>query len=168
MTDKEIIKALECCAILDIDFENCKKCPYYECKCGTKEHNMPKDALDLINRLQAENERLEKTQVQYVKAFFDEFVERLIKDFLLAKQDNDELNIVLLNKIVVELADSMNSDFNGITDFADLIRAEAIKEFTERLKELYEDENITDDMHCSVGVIKANIDDVKKEMVGEE
>ena len=47
------------------------------------------------------------------------------------------------------------------------IKAEAIKEFAERLKELYTDENITDDMHCSVGVIKANIDDVKKEMVGD-
>ena len=55
LTDKEIVKALECCA--SGEFEECKNCPYVEgypyC-----DGPMERDVLDLINRLQAENERL--------------------------------------------------------------------------------------------------------------
>lgn len=47
------------------------------------------------------------------------------------------------------------------------VRVKAINEFAERLIELYTDEHITDEMHCSIGVIKQNIYDVKKIMVGE-
>lgn len=46
-------------------------------------------------------------------------------------------------------------------------RVEAVKEFAERLIEFYTDEDITDDMHCSIGVIKANIQDVLEEMIGD-
>lgn len=46
--------------------------------------------------------------------------------------------------------------------------SKAIKEFAERLKSLYTGEPITDDMHCSIGVIKANIDGLVKEMTGEQ
>ena len=61
-TDAEIVKALECCAKAR-DYTECEKlqCPLYrECKI---EHKAVEDtvipyALDLINRLQAENERL--------------------------------------------------------------------------------------------------------------
>lgn len=59
--------------------------------------------------------------------------------------------------------------FEGIFETAkETIKAEAIKDFAERLKELYTGEIITDDMHCSVAVIKANIDDIAKEMIGEQ
>jgi hypothetical protein len=55
LTDNEIIKALECCASGEV--EECKNCPYVEgypyC-----DGPMERDVLDLINRLQAENERL--------------------------------------------------------------------------------------------------------------
>lgn len=54
-----------------------------------------------------------------------------------------------------------------IPHFVKQARNEAIKEFAKKLMELYTDEHITDDMHCSVGVIKQNIYDVKKIMVGE-
>ncbi len=43
-------------------------------------------------------------------------------------------------------------------------KAEAINKFVERLIELYTDEHITDDMHCSIGVIKQNIYDMKEIM----
>lgn len=50
MTDNEIIKALECC-----NKDDCDNCPYKRnCK------NVMCDVLDLINRQQAENERLQK------------------------------------------------------------------------------------------------------------
>jgi hypothetical protein len=50
MNDNEIIKALECCSIRNT---NCKECPYFH-----KKDCVEKDALDLINRLQKENDDL--------------------------------------------------------------------------------------------------------------
>jgi len=53
MTDNEIIKALEC-RVKD----KCPECPYFHGYPCDKCRNMQTDALDLINRLQAEIERL--------------------------------------------------------------------------------------------------------------
>lgn len=59
MTDKEIIKALECClAKENCDVISCEKCPLekqYECT-----DIMFRKTIDLINRQKAEIERLEK------------------------------------------------------------------------------------------------------------
>lgn len=48
---------------------------------------------------------------------------------------------------------------------------EMIVRFADKLKELYTDKDITDDMKCPVGVIKANIDDLvndfKNKIMGE-
>ena len=55
LTDNEIIKALECC-IGDTEGRNCFDCPLYET--DDCQSQMYLDALDLINRLQAENEEL--------------------------------------------------------------------------------------------------------------
>ena len=59
MGDNEIVKALECC--LETSGVNCGKCPYCD-NCVTDENTslMMTDALDLINRLKAEIERLQK------------------------------------------------------------------------------------------------------------
>lgn len=59
MTDNEIIKVFECC-YTDAD---CDECPLYskenhKCTDIGAEINIPKKILDLINRQQAENERL--------------------------------------------------------------------------------------------------------------
>lgn len=57
LTDNEIIKAIERCMI-PIGRGGCQGCPMYnEEKCLKKLFKM---IVDLINRLQAENERLEK------------------------------------------------------------------------------------------------------------
>ena len=53
MTDNEIIKALECCGIKHC----CEECPYKGVKCKLM-NGVLSDALDLINRQQAEIERL--------------------------------------------------------------------------------------------------------------
>ena len=55
MEDNEIIKALECCS--KPVGENCKECPLHLADCLNV--NIEGLALDLINRLQAENERLQ-------------------------------------------------------------------------------------------------------------
>lgn len=54
MNDNEIIKALECC--ISPVYEECKKCPLYDDPTCRRE--LLKDTLDLINRQQAEIERL--------------------------------------------------------------------------------------------------------------
>lgn len=66
MTDKEIIKALECCIEAELT-EDCKKlkCPFfdneiYNCMNVGDENAMYRYSLDLINRQQAEIERLNK------------------------------------------------------------------------------------------------------------
>lgn len=62
MTDNEIIKALECCKNGRCD----DRCPFY----GIKEDcevELPEEALDLINRQQAEIERLKEQNVRLNK-----------------------------------------------------------------------------------------------------
>ena len=56
MNDADIIKALECCFVN----ENCTNCPCYENRFSVYacETEIPKQALDLIKRQQAEIERL--------------------------------------------------------------------------------------------------------------
>lgn len=59
MTDNEIIKALECCSL--INSEACNDCPLFinrkkECLCVDK---LMRGALDLINRQKVEIERLQ-------------------------------------------------------------------------------------------------------------
>lgn len=57
MTDKEIIKALECCYVA---IEKCRECPYDKYTSGEGcFRTMYIDTINLINRLQAENERLQ-------------------------------------------------------------------------------------------------------------
>lgn len=61
MTDNEIIKALECCA--NYGLFKCLKCP----KRGTSKtcmYDLSKEAIDLINRKQAEVERLSKLVIE--------------------------------------------------------------------------------------------------------
>lgn len=48
------------------------------------------------------------------------------------------------------------------------MKAEIVKEFKDRLIDCYTDEAITDDMTCSIGVIKANIHDIAREMENEQ
>ena len=73
MTDNEIIKALECCSTGET-YDDCEKngCPFYlgitmGCKYIDKENQLYSDALGIINRQQAEIERLKA-----FKSYFDE------------------------------------------------------------------------------------------------
>ena len=118
LTDLEIVKALECCS--KPVSENCKECPL--CSTDCMEVDIEKLALDLINRLQAENERLDRTVKEYA--------------YLYDKH--------------------MNTPFNHI-------KAEAYKEFAERLKEeSYERIDLTAYVEVS------DINNLLKELVGED
>jgi hypothetical protein len=62
LSDSEIVKALECCRDIDIKCETCQLWTVSEC---TK--ILHQATIDLINRLQAENERLMQ-ELQYPQA----------------------------------------------------------------------------------------------------
>lgn len=110
MTDTEIIKALECCRDC-----NCKECP--ACRIidgGTHCTEIDEEEiLDLINRQKAEIERLQKIIV----GFMDEV------GTWSNKYDVDISNILKLPLLAKE-------DWN----IRNKIKAEAVKEFAERLK----------------------------------
>jgi hypothetical protein len=113
MTDKEIIKALECC----ISAESCCVCGYTKMCDGTTIHQF---ALDPINRQQAEIEKLERT-------------------------------ILYLEGVCESTPDK--------------VRAEAIKEFAERLKA--NKGKLFNYIFSSNGFDK-QIDNLVKEMVGDD
>jgi hypothetical protein len=116
LTPEEIKKALECCSK---PYNLCDECPISndikdDCKCG---ENLAKNALDLINRQQAEIERLTIN----MNAFG-----------LGMKREKER---------------------------ADIIRAEAIKEFARALRQ-----QAFDRLYVSID----DIDRLVKEMVGED
>lgn len=119
MTDTEIKKALECCAT-DTCFTN--SCPFEDesdgfdiSKCTS---SLSRIALDLINRQQAEIERLKSRDMQ------------------------------------VEVSDMLEKE----------IKAEAIKEFAERLKGKF---NNDADVLYEQPLVHYQIDNLVKEMVGD-
>lgn len=140
MTDKEIIKALECCA----DLFDCISCP---CKdfCGDL-GKLQQNALDLINRQQAEIEYLQGER------------EVLLEDI---HHSADQINEQFEE---IERLQKENNQFADIGKMYSEIRAEAIKEFAENIKlEFYKE---FDEIIPSIMADK--IDNLVKEMVGEQ
>ena len=125
MTDKEIIKALECCG--NVVTSTCKGCPYHITHNANCVKALMHDALDLINRQQAEIEELKKV---------------VIDDYA--------------------------------SEYDSKIRAEAIKEFAERLKTEFsqyqrEYRNVlNDEGACAMIIAKKGVDNLLKELVGEQ
>ena len=142
LTDKDIIKALECCGF---DEDMCLDCPI-QCDCEKDTEAMvdrAKAILDLINRQQAEisvkRKLLEKAEETIGKQQAE--IERLKEDRQLCLDE------------VIKTREIYNQ-------FKKVDKADAIKEFAERLKE-----------NCRVigaPLITNRIDNLVKEMVGEE
>lgn len=105
MTDNEIIKALKCCSGY-----SCSNCPFDDGKITMREcvTELSQNALDLINRQQAEIERL-REENKSIRYCYEQ-----------AKQYNNRL---------AESCETNCPKFNMTT------RAETLKEFAERLKE---------------------------------
>lgn len=116
MTDNEIIKALECCE----KQPHCTGCPYFE-KIGCKKH-LYQDALDLINRQEAEIERLMPFGCQ---------VE-------VSKKIEQEIKTEAIKKAIAELYNSFRQYENHDTfhTYEILDRIESVEEFL--LKEMME------------------------------
>ena len=141
MTDNEIIKALECC----ISNKPCQECAFLGAGIGAKttcEVQMMKQALDLINRKQAEIEALkthEEREHQLCKNVcapkYEEEIERLHKE---------------VGSWEVETKEA-RTDIDQAVD-------EAIKEFAEQAKHRL----------CLSGDYLEEFDNLVQEMVGDE
>ena len=155
MTDKEIIKALECCCDEEV-VHFCSKCPMYiqDKENDFCQEDLAKKALDLINRQNAEikslTEKLEALgdplqDAQYKIAEQQAEIARL-KEFI----EKDQGLILHLTNVSKD-------------EYDNKIKAEAIKDFAERLKEkatstFYEEHKYVD---------TEDIDYVVKEMAGD-
>ena len=132
MTDKEIIKALECCYDLDSS-AICHQCPLYQTE-NCRDGYLGLQALHLINRQKAEVERLE---------------EEIDKQYEQAKAD-----------ILGNMADGGTSCHWCIEQH----KADAIKEFAERLKESKKQYEGT---LAGWTFTMTELDNLVKEMVGD-
>lgn len=178
MTDKEIIKALECCAEDEWCCNN--NCPFFE-KCSKT--LMAKSSLDIINRQQAEIEDLQMDKEQLKRAVINANMKgehlqaknkRLLTEFLRFKEEIAQPYLLINcdDKSVEVLRERLKNQklisvpYNEATvEFLDKasIRAEAVKEFAERLKkESFEDAGYYDNL-----VFVTDIDNLVKEMAGE-
>ena len=144
-TDSEIVKALECC--IDVNGANCHECPYDEC-CSYPKSTMLEDALDLINRLQAENDRKDKI-------FID-----------LLKTSSERADIISGLKAENErLKKGWKAD--AIRWIIADAKAEAYKEFAEKLKEIAISRYDAFDEQEYPSVKLTDLDNLLKELVGE-
>ena len=143
MTDEQIKKALECCG-KNVLYENCGDCPYE--KDFGKDHictiKVAKDVLDLINRQQADIEDYRRNVKQLTETL----------------TGGNGLRIRVDNMIVYA------DDLEEWLEFCDKQKAEAIKEFAERLKE----KTYRPNPYPYIEILtKEDIDSLVKEMVGE-
>lgn len=138
LTDIEIEKALECC--FNRDFEDCKECPLENefdelFSCMNTRNRL---TLDYINRLKAENERLQAVADAELDTIHDmgEDYERVLEE----------------EPMLIQKA-----------------KAEAIKEFAERLKKEFKPEiNYGVVANCAIKLFRNTIDYLVKEMTEKE
>ena len=161
LTDKDIIKALECCTTTGL---SCKDCPAFVKVDRSNCKKYFRGAIDLINRQQAEIERLHllfesviNSRDGYIKVIEKYKAEN---ERLKAKCENTQIGynfaqdeIKTLKKDKYKLQKALNQS----EDYRVIAKAEAYKEFAEMLID-----------KAKNGVIQiCDLPDYVKEMVGE-
>ena len=150
MTDNEIIKALEKCTC---ESGTCEGCVYADDGCLMEDgtNKLTRDALNLINRQQAEIEEYKKVNI------------------LIAQQrDGRDKDIADLEAAIETLETNNHSLCMTLANRARVERVEAIKEFAERLKEEFKpDPNYEKAVNFTIKLFRNFIDNLVKEMVGE-
>lgn len=185
MTDNEIIKALECLQKENSTPEDRHKCYFMWKKetCFNCHHTVAKEALDLINRQKAEIEKFKNRQkptgasgykIENGKVVFfanilggcrveKENLEEVVKtlnELLQECYNKDEIAFHL--KCATEDLKTANAKIERLKKGRAKARADAIKEFADRLKDKICFFN------CDLVNVDEDIDNLVKEMVGEE
>lgn len=165
MTDNEIIKALECCP-RGVGMK-CEKCPMYRTNdCMTK---LYVNTLDLITRQQTENENLKvenqslRSAANSLKMHYEEAqaeIERL-KSCVKSEDEVKEIAKRTMEPLVKEITREQ------IDIAVKLAKTEAYKEFTEKLKEFMNNKFRALDEYEFKYVTERDINNLIKEMVGE-
>ena len=167
LTDNEIVKALECCSSGSYGCEN--GCPLdKECDSPIRgSEKIMKLALDLINRLQAENEDLQDLMVKYNGDFAKQEaeIERL--------KDNGKLESenIILNALIEMKNDTISTQMKVIDALVCQLKtakAEAYKECIALIKEKAFAKHKTLDNEYLFEFDGAFLDNLLKEKVGED
>ena len=165
MTDNEIKQALEACADLTND---CEKCVYRN-KGNDCISNLSKDALDLISRHKAEIKRLTDTLNATIAG--QETLQKLLA--------SKEAEIKNLKNACFCIANERDAIGDCMSEAVEEAKADAIKEFAERLKTEAKLRNHTNHgankqaVSYNEGVIETRkfmlvcIDNLVKERIGE-
>lgn len=145
MTDKEIIKALECCAGMQNDCVGCPLIDFSSCEECMSE--LISNALDLINRQQE--------KIEYMQGEREVLLEDIYHS---ANQINEQQTEI---EKLEEKCSTLEYDIGLMQQEKSVVETEAIKEFAEYVLSLFpEDKKFT---VISRGSIKRKA----KEMVGE-
>ena len=165
LTDKEIVKALEYC----INNDECGT----DCPCFSEQKNMCgnyngllKQILDLINRLQAENERLQETideqDIEIARLYKE--IDRWISAYEQAVRERDIF--------AEDMKEEIKKDCSYLMLDIKTIKTEAYKEFAEKLDKASFITGYTTVFGGKDVPIKhitmANVHSVLKELVGED
>ena len=153
MTDKEIIRALECCSSDEAMI--CEECPLNE-ECYNDELPLAELALDIINRQQEQLEAAVNGQETLQKALAEKNAE------IERRKNNPFCKVVIdeekMRNIVNEKVAEFELDIESI-------KSEAIKEFAERLKKHYDEYDDYDDIYARH--MRDDIDFLLDDMVGD-
>ena len=139
LTDSEIVKALKCCVS---EHEDCENCQAYDF-CKDNSHEMVKATLDLINRLQAENERLGNQTTTYITTIL-----KLINEAERRREDRESA--------MQFAADIVAADKT--------LKAQAYKKCIEKVKEIINGEDVI----LYRGAVNYKLDNLLKELVNED
>ena len=159
MTDSEIIKALKCCLC---DTSECLQCQNKElCKIECDE--LATKTIALIIRKMAEIDRL-KAELENLKVENQSL--RSAANSLKMHYEEAQAEIDSL-KIFRGYAEKRASDYRTMRDRYLNAKSETIKEFAERLKEFVHNKFKTLDEYEFEYITERDIDNIVKEMVGE-
>lgn len=151
MTDEQVIKALECCV-----YWNCKECPCFVDK-GNCTRKSDRELLNLINRQKEEIERLQSL-CSSKDAIINSQEAEIRQNENRFPHFTEDTQVVSVSK----KADGQYYADRVTTIQVDKIRAEAYKEFAERLKEKM-------DINSSgyILITEMTLDNLLKEMTEE-
>ena len=164
LTDKDIIKALEYCVC---NLYKCPECPYNNetvSKCSVK---LKFDSIDLINRQKGYIDG-QKEELDYLRNIIKQkdMTIKIYEGIINNQEAELDKHKKHLNRNIVFVGSrgcgKTLLQMNQIESTINKIKAEAIKEFAERLKEKYKYHEL-----CGYKVINGELDDLVKEMVGD-